>query len=617
MIITLAGHVDHGKTSIVRALTGVDTDRLEEEKRRGLTIDLGFAYLSLDDQRIGFVDVPGHHRFIHNMVAGVAANQYALLVIAADDGVMPQSREHLSILSLLGVKRGVIALNKIDRVEPDRQREVEREIRQLLAGSFLAEAPIVPVSATEGTGVETLKDHLAEAARAEDIARSDEPFRLAVDRSFNVRGAGLVVTGTVISGSITRDASVVLARSGQAARVRGLHVQDQEADVAEMGDRTAINLAGVEGAERGDWVVAAESLDPVYHATIRLGVLPDFPRPVKHRAPVHIYHATTHAQARLLAIDETEIKPGEERLIDVALESPLYVKVGDRVIVRDHDLERTLGGGSVIDLGPTPFRRRAQERRNLLGVIDETEPALTLAAMTRLVPVELSDFARRWNRSASSFDDVGGVQVGSWRFDETLVHQYEQTLMENVGAALAKDASIDGVGAAAIVPNRGDRQAAWQAVLDRLVDGGKLQVRNGRYALPDHRADVPEEVTRLFEQVEPLLETSQPPSLGDLAKQLKRPFRDFERAMRGLSAHNLAVRISDTRYYLPEQLLALAQTADQLGGNGPFSVRDFRDATSIGRNVVIEILEYFDRKRFTRRDDNVRRVVGDPQMVLE
>lgn len=237
--------------------------------------------------------------------------------------------------------------------------------------------------------------------------------------------------------------------------------------------------------------------------------------------------------------------------------------------------------------------------------------------MTELVPVELADFARRWNRGASFFDDVPGVQVGPWRFSQSLVDQYEQTLTTSVETELAQDTSIDGVNAASIVPARSEYRGAWEAVLDRLVDAGRLQVRNGRYALPDHRADVPPEVTRLFEQVSPLLDTSQPPSLGDLAKELRRPFRDFERAMRALSAHHLAVRISDTRYYLPDQLLALAQEAAKLGGEGPFSVRDFRDATSIGRNVVIEILEYFDRKRFTRRDDNVRRVVGSPQSVLE
>ena len=617
MIITLAGHVDHGKTSLVKALTGVDTDRLAEEKRRGLTIDLGFAYLDLDGHRIGFVDVPGHHRFIHNMVAGVAANQYALLVIAADDGVMPQSREHLQILSLLGVQRGVVALNKVDRVDTERVDEVREDIRRLVDGTFLATGSIVPVSATESVGIDELRANLAAAARAEETKREAQPFRLAVDRSFNVRGAGLVVTGTVISGSVERDATVVLARDAQTARVRGLHVQDAEAQSAGMGDRTAINLAGVDHAERGDWILAPESLEPTYHLTIRLNVLNDFPRSVKHRAPVHVYHATSHAQARLLSIDDADIGPGQSGIIDVALDGPLYAKVGDRLIVRDHDLERTLGGGTVVDLGTAPARRRADARRARLAVLDEARPEESLAALTSLVPVHLDDFARRWNRHPSFFADVPGELVGAWRFDTALLADYEKELKQRVGHELGNDPSLDGVAATALVPGRTEHPDAWLAVLARLVDRGELRVSNGRYALPDHHVDIPADVTRLFDQVEPLLDDSQPPSLGDMAKRLKQPFRDFERAMRGLSAHNLAIRISDTRYYLPERLLGLAHQAAELGQRGPFSVRDFRDATSIGRNVVIEILEYFDRKRFTRRDDNVRHVVGEPSSVVE
>ena len=223
MIVTLAGHVDHGKTAIVRVLTGVDTDRLEEEKRRGLTIDLGFAYADFDGARVGFVDVPGHHRFIHNMVAGIGRRQFGLLVVAADDGVMPQTREHLQILQLIGLREGVVAVNKIDRVDPERIQEVRLEVEALVRGSFLEDALQVEVSSIDGRGVDDLRAELANAARRHAVERADRGFRLAVDRAFSVRGAGVVVTGTVVAGSASVGDALLLAASDRPLRVRGLH----------------------------------------------------------------------------------------------------------------------------------------------------------------------------------------------------------------------------------------------------------------------------------------------------------------------------------------------------------------------------------------------------------
>ena len=325
MIVTLAGHVDHGKTSIVRALTGVDTDRLAEEKRRGLTIDLGFAYTDIGGRRIGFVDVPGHHRFVHNMVAGVATRQHALLVIAADDGVMPQSREHLQILRLLGLSAGVVALNKIDRVGTERIAEVHQQIRALVAGSFLDDADIIALSCETGTGIDKLRHHLEGAALAANESADGRPFRLAIDRAFTVRGSGVVVTGTVVSGTAAVDDRVVLASTGTAVRIRGLHVQDEASSSATAGDRAAVNLAGVGVDEvgRGDWLQAPEIREPIKRFAMRLDVLDDFPRALKHNAPVHVYHATSHSQgaghARRRRTDSTGRRRGDRRALPNAV----------------------------------------------------------------------------------------------------------------------------------------------------------------------------------------------------------------------------------------------------------------------------------------------------------
>ncbi|MEE3182313.1 MAG: selenocysteine-specific translation elongation factor, partial [Pseudomonadota bacterium] len=286
MIVTLAGHVDHGKTSIVRALTGTDTDRLAEEKERGLTIDLGFAYSDLGGHRIGFVDVPGHHRFIHNMVAGVASMQHALLVIAADDGVMPQTREHLQILSLLGLKRGTIALSKIDRVSELDVNNRRDEINAFVEGSFLETANIIAVSSEDGQGIDILRDALATAA-AEHSSKHQLPreFRLAVDRSFSTRGVGTVVTGTVVEGQCAVDDQLVLGADATPVRVRSLHVQNQPAPHAVFGDLTAMNLVGVEAekVQRGDWITKSVVHLPTSNVTVQLSVLRDFPRTVRHR----------------------------------------------------------------------------------------------------------------------------------------------------------------------------------------------------------------------------------------------------------------------------------------------------------------------------------------------
>ena len=621
MIVTLAGHVDHGKTSIVRALTGVDTDRLAEEKRRGLTIDLGFAYADFDGQRVGFVDVPGHHRFVHNMVAGVAGRQHALFVVAADDGVMPQSREHLQILKLLGLRRGVVALNKTDRVTADRLAAARREVRGLVAGSFLAKARIVPVSCATGAGVADLRSALAQAAGTDCAHSAEAPFRLAVDRAFSARGSGMVVTGTVVAGAVRADDRIVLASSGKAARVRGLRVQDRPADAASAGDRAAVNLAGVGQGEarRGDWLLAATTREPATRFALRLRVLDDFPRTVKHSAPVHVHHATSHSHGRVLLIDGAGVAPGSEALVDVVCEAPLHVKVGDRLVLRDHDRGRTLGGGQIHDLTPWTRRRHAQ-RRARLAAIRVDDAGRTLGALAEIAPVPAGAFARQWNLDAAHSQALaearGLALVDGYWLHPSWLDQASARVRDALGAHHRAEPDSAGLTAQqiAVVATGLDGDGARLA-LQALTASDQLRLAQGRYRLASHRAAVPEEAQRVFDSVRALLDTVQPPSVGDLAKRLKRPFAEVEAQLRALPAFGFVVRVSDKRYFLPGRLGELAEAATRLAATGPFTARQFRDATGVGRNIVIDVLEHFDSVGFTRRQGDTRRVVGDPSLV--
>ena len=627
MIVTLAGHVDHGKTSLVHALTGVDTDTLAEEKRRGLTIDLGFAYANLGDSsasRVGFVDVPGHHRFVHNMVAGIASRQFAMLVIAVDDGVMPQSREHLQILSLLGLSRGIVVLNKIDRVPPARVEEVRRDVVALTAGTFLHKAPTLPVSCTTGTGVAEVRRHIALAARADRTAGASEPFRLPIDRAFTVRGSGTVVTGTVLAGTARTDDRLVLADTAAAVRVRSVRVQNQDAEAATPGDRAAINLAGVSAEEvtRGDWLLPAESREPAERLCIELALLADFPRAVKHNHPVHVYHASSHAQARVLLIDETPAPGRGAARVDLAASTPLHVKIGDRIVLRDHDLARTLGGGRVVAVGEPQGRRRALARLKLLATVQPDHAAASARAAIQLAPLHAATFARQWNlapeRMAALLDDAGDVTEidGHW-LAKAALEAAETNLRDQLSRHHQQHPDSAGLTEAELCSGDPAQATTLRLALQHLAATGAVRVEGGDYALATHQADIPNNVKRLFAQVERPLDSIQPPSLGDIAKRLKRPFPPFEREMRALPAFGLAIRISDTRYYLPGRLLEMADQAAGLADQGPFTVRNFRDATGVGRNVVIEVLEHFDRTGFTRRSGDTRTIVGNRDAILK
>lgn len=633
MIVTLAGHVDHGKTTLVRQLTGVDTDRLAEEQRRGLTIDLGFAYLQRDGETLGFVDVPGHHRFIHNMVAGVAARQCALLAIAADDGPMPQSREHLQILSLIGLERGVVAMTKCDRVDGARRTAARREIEGLLAGSFLAGCPIIETSAADGEGIDALRDALFEQARRSAATAPEQPFRLAVDRAFSLKGAGLVVTGTVHAGTAAVDQELFHFPTGRRVRLRSLRVQNQDADRALPGDRAAFNLAGLDLADvgRGDWLSAAP--DPGHrHLVIELQLLDDAPRALRPWLPVHVYHATRHTTARLALLGSgrpgmppraTPVAgtPGAlngHQLAELDCTDPLFAKHGDRVVIRDQGLDRTLGGGRVVDNRQRPKRRSAPTRLAEIGALRQDAPTDSLAGLLELGAVDLDDFRRVWDLSDRQLTDLCASQPATLRgrmlVSDATWSEWSRALLNECEVVHAADAALQGLQENAF---RANVPPAFRGeLLSGLVATGRLERRAGRYLPARHEVKLSPQEAGLLAKLNPLLTAPQPMSLGDIAKTLKTPLPALQRSVKPLVAKGALVQVNDKRVYLPEPLRALAAVAASLGARGPFTAAEFRDAAGIGRNISIDVLEYFDAKRLTRRQGEARILVGDPAALI-
>jgi selenocysteine-specific elongation factor len=379
MIVGTAGHIDHGKSALVRALTGVDTDRLKEEKERGISIDLGFAYLpGADGPVLGFVDVPGHEKFVRNMLAGATGIDYVLLVIAADDGIMPQTREHLAIVDLLGITHGLVAQTKIDLVPGERCAVVADDIREALRATGLSGAKIFPVSTVTGAGIDALRTALLAAARSFGARPAGGRFRLAVDRCFSLTGAGTIVTGAVLSGAVAVGDSVVVSPVGLRARVRSIHAQNQRAQRGCAGERCALNLVG-EGVDRHAIARGTVVLDPFLHAPTdridaSLQLLAGETRPLAHWTPVRLHHAAVEVGARAALLEEAPIAPGARGRVQLVLERPIAAAMGDRFVLRDTSASRTIGGGRFIDLRAPQRRRRTPARRAQLDALALEDP---------------------------------------------------------------------------------------------------------------------------------------------------------------------------------------------------------------------------------------------------
>lgn len=630
MIIATAGHVDHGKTSLVNALTGVDTDRLEEEKQRGLTIDLGFAYTDAESGgRLGFVDVPGHTRFISNMLAGVSAIDCALLVIAADDGVMPQTKEHLEILNLLGIRQGLIALTKIDRVEPARVEEVSEQIQMTTANTFLEAAEIFPVSSETGEGVDTLQVALEVTAEEISTRGQDGLFRLAIDRRFSVKGSGIVVTGSVFAGNVTTGDEVFLMPQGIPVRVRSLHTQNQAAESAAAGDRCAVNITSneveLEDIHRGNWLTKnpGEATDRV---DIKLRLSADETRALSHWTPVHIHSAANHMTGRVALLTPgnagpVKIEPGATGLAQLVFERPVNLCFGDRVILRDQAATRTIGGGVVITTD-SPRRGRARpERVTYLAGIDAADRYQALGHHLEHADsgVTRQSLLNTYNLTEEELDtaleDLPCVTLG----DTLLITQDSldaacRQLVEKTQHWHESNPGKSGLPKSQMQKLvRNWPGQLLDAVITDLLAGGELEQNGNQLNLKGFGVQLSSKEQKIWADAEPLLasDMTRPPVLHDLAKSLNIEPKALEKVLIQIVKTGQLVRPVKNRFFLVDGIDELkAALAKANPGAETFTVQHYRDATGIGRNLCIEILEYFDRQGITRRVGDERQIVN-------
>jgi selenocysteine-specific elongation factor len=631
MIIATAGHVDHGKTLLIKTLTGVDTDRLPEEKRRNLTIDLGFAYLPLDGaETIGFIDVPGHERFIRNMLCGVAGIDFVLFIVAADDGPMPQTEEHLAILDLLGVNRGAVALTKIDRVDEIRAAEVAEEIDVLFAGTSLEGLPAFPVSALTGDGMDDLKNHLLAVAADMPLRPVTGNFRLAIDRNFDVVGAGLVVTGTAFSGRVDAGNPARVLGTNMEVRVRGIHAQNATAEFGQAGQRCALNLAGIDLDKglirRGDWVVTGDVPSPASKIDVRLRVLKSGGRALAHWTPVHVHLGAAETTGRVAVLGDNAISPGETGLAQLVLDHPMGAVHGDGLIIRDQSAQRTIGGGTVIDLFPPPRGRARPERLDFLRAMEEADDATALTALLDSTPngLHLGRFAAARNLTPEDMETLAElVPMKSTQMETGVLGFSEERWAAVRGAVLAglaawheKSPDTVGPGENRILTGTGIRlpAEAATAIAAELVREGVIVKEGMGVRLPSHQPSLQGADATNWKKIKPMLVEAglRPPVVTNIAQEMGSEPRKIESLLVRAGRHGLVVRVSKNRFFPPEALRNLADIAEQVAAKadgGLITAAAFRDASDIGRNLAIEVLEFFNKVKFTRR-------VGDGHQII-
>jgi len=633
MIIATAGHVDHGKTALVRALTGVDTDRLPEEKRRGLTIDLGYAYQSLPDgNSLGFVDVPGHQKFAHTMLAGMAGIDFVLLVVAADDGPMLQTIEHLAILDLLEMTKGACAITKCDKVPTNRVQAVSEEVTNMLSVTTLSGVPIFPVASHKGQGIAEVKEHMALMARDHEQPPADGPPRFIIDRAFSITGSGLVVTGTLVSGRIAIGDQLIVAPGGDLARVRGLNTQNETTDAGVAGQRLGINIAGsdisVDTVSRGDWLVAPDHAQVSHRLDAEIEVLASEQHPHKSRGKVHVHIGAADIPARFQVLGGNLITPGDRGLVHLVLQSPVSAVHGDRVILRDLSASRTIGGGRVID--PMAPKRRISSASRLAQLHAMTHDDLEDAVVAQLSCgdgiIEVAGLIQAWNVYEKDVEKltqtldiklVGPVDARALIATERW-NNLCRNMVHAVDAYHDEHPSAIGIGLAELHlrVGRGLTTPQFRIAVKAAEDAGTLKIIAGHVTRPDFQAALSNNEAALWQRLKPLLATdgSAPPRVLELADSLSEPFETILHTLISASRLNLLHPVANNRFFLASSLRIFAHEAMKLGDH--FTAAAFRDATGLGRNVTIEVLEYFDVLGLTHRDGNARIIIGDGDKIF-
>ncbi len=627
VVVGTAGHIDHGKTALVKALTGIDTDRLPEEKARGITIDLGFAYIEeADGLTIEVIDVPGHERFVKNMLAGVGGIDLALLVIAADEGVMPQTREHLAICQLLRIKSGLVALTKADLVEEEWLELVSDDVRQLVRGTFLAGCPVIPVSSKTGRGLPELRRALSTLARNAAPKATDQLVRLPVDRVFTVKGFGTVVTGTLTAGSLAVDDRVEVYPRRLQAKVRGLQVHGRPVQAARAGQRTAINLQGVERAsvERGDVVGPPGALVATLLMDATLELLADAPRPLKSRDRVRVHVGTSEVMARILLLDGPELEPGSEAYARFRLESSLVALPGDRYVIRSYSPMVTIGGGMVLDIVPPRFKRKTPQllahlRLLKAGAPEEVveehlrqagPPGLRLGELGGRTPFG-PDRVRALLESLRESGRIAAVDR-DWFVHVTAQSELRSRIARVLESFHAQNPLRSGISREELRVRTGAMdERIFDHVLRALEAEGTVKSARDKVRLATHQVRLSPEQQRLVERLEAEFRAAAaaPPSPEEaLAKAGLAGSEDHE-LFQLLVEDRRLVRVKESLFFHAEALRGIEnKLVGYLREKKEITPGDAKDLLGVSRKYAIPLLEYFDGQRLTVR-------VGDRRVL--
>jgi selenocysteine-specific elongation factor len=632
VIVGTAGHIDHGKTALVKALTGIDADRLEEEKRRGITIDIGFAHLELPSEtgeqiRLGFVDVPGHERFVRNMLAGIGGIDLVLLVISADEAIKPQTVEHFDICRLLSIRRGILVLTKSDLVDAESLDVVRLEVQEFVRGSFLEGAPIVSVSSKTSAGLDELKRELSLAATEVPAKSTAALFRLPVDRVFTMKGFGTVVTGTLLSGSVSKDAELELFPSGKHVRVRGVQVHGAAADKAVAGERTALNLSGVSGDDlaRGMTLAQPDLLRPTKTLDVSLSLLKTA-KPLKDRARAHFHAYTSETIAEVVILEGKQVKPGETAFVQLRLTEPVLLVPGDRFILRQFSPVVTIGGGTVVDTAPLARSRTRKRPESVVGTLRDLQQANPEQVMYARVArqeeqgLTLRDALSQTGWHPSQVAAVATALVKSGRVKKVGDVLVAKSAFATAGATLSSvlsefhDANplVAGISKGELEEKLGLPQQVFGGVLDELVRTQKVDISGETVRMAGRGVVMKDEEADSKRTIEQAFATAglKVPALKDVLAGLPVDKARAQKIMTLLLRDRVLIKLSDELVFHRDALTELRRKlAEQKTRSPKIDVAKFKDLTGVSRKYAIPLLEYFDRERVTRR-------VGDERIIL-
>ena len=608
MIIVTSGHVDHGKTALLQALTGTHTAHLPEEKKRGMTIDLGYAYLPLKDQILGFIDVPGHERFLANMLAGLGGIHYAMLIVAADEGVQAQTIEHLNILSLLQLQEIMVVITKADRADAQQIDALEQQLRQHYA--ILANSQFFVTSATTGQGIETLRDYLAQLPELSD---TEKPFRYAIDRIFTIKGAGTVVTGTAFAGKVAIDDELYLS-NGQKVRVKNIHAQNEQSTEGLAGQRLALNINldfDRTLIERGDWLFS----QPPAKATDRVTVWLENQIPLNESQPVHIYHAASHTTGKLTLLQQQKLAPQQHALAELILEQPLFLAHGDKIILRNSNSTAVLGGAKVIEIDSPKRHKRTEARFDYLRQLIQAEtPEKRTALYLQNQAVEVEQLMWIEQLTNTQLDDIleknGDIRFQSWCFNADYRTQQTSKLLTALAQYHEQHPDQLGLGKARLyrIAALNQPEKLIYHFIDELLAENQLQQTRGWLHTADHKIQFNEQERALWQQVLEQFEQHNGQALWvrDLAGLLGQEESAMRNFLYKAGKLGYLTAVVKDRFFLTENIYATARLIKQLVADKEgISVNELRDALQFGRKMTVQLVEYFDRCGFLRRKGNI------------